>query len=173
MVLAPEHPVVERITLRAQRDEVRRYVASARKASEIDRLSTDRAKSGVNTGAFAINPMNGGRIPIWIADYVLMTYGTGAIMAVPGHDQRDFEFAMKFGLPIKEVIAPKSGPQGRLGQAYVEPGVMVNSNGFDGLEGAAGIQAVAEDLEKGRMSPPPDRPGPGGTRGNDRLWGRP
>jgi len=101
MVLAPEHPLVERITTEEHRTEVRQYVEKARKETEIDRLSTEREKSGVATGGFAINPVNGEPIPIWVADYVLMTYGTGAIMAVPAHDERDFAFARKYGLPVR------------------------------------------------------------------------
>ena len=147
MVLAPEHPLVERITTDKLRDKVRDYVAKARKASDIDRLSTEREKTGVPTGAFAINPVNGERVAIWVADYVLMTYGTGAIMAVPAHDQRDFEFAERFGLPIREVIAPSTGPRGELRAAYVGPGVMVNSGEFDGLDSIAGIERVIAALE--------------------------
>ena len=147
MVLAPEHPLVDRITTDKQRATVREYVAKARKASDIDRLSTDREKTGVATGGFAINPVNGERIPIWVADYVLMTYGTGAIMAVPGHDERDFEFAERFGLPIREVIAPATGQQRELRQAYTGPGVMVNSGEFDGLDTTTGFERVCAALE--------------------------
>jgi leucyl-tRNA synthetase len=147
MVLAPEHPLVERITIDKQRDKVREYVAKARKASDIDRLSTEREKTGVPTGAFATNPVNGERIPIWVADYVLMTYGTGAIMAVPAHDERDFEFAERFGLAIREVIASPTGQQRELRAAYVGPGVMVNSGEFDGLDSATGIERVIAALE--------------------------
>jgi leucyl-tRNA synthetase len=147
MVLAPEHPLVERITIEKHREKVREYVAKARKASDIDRLSTEREKTGVPTGAFAINPVNGEKIPIWVADYVLMTYGTGAIMAVPAHDERDFEFAERFGLPIREVIAPPTGSQGELRSAYVGPGVMVNSGEFDGLDIATGTERVIASLE--------------------------
>jgi leucyl-tRNA synthetase len=148
MVLAPEHPLVERITSPENREALRAYVAKARLETEIERLSTEREKTGVFTGGYAINPLSGERVPIWVADYVLGTYGTGAIMAVPGHDERDFEFARAFGLPVREVIAPPSGPQGELTEAYVLPGVMVNSEGFDGLEGKAGFDAVADHIEK-------------------------
>jgi leucyl-tRNA synthetase len=148
MVLAPEHPLVERVTTPEHRAEVRAYVKRARRASEIDRLSTEREKTGVPTGGFAVNPLSGERVPIWIADYVLMSYGTGAIMGVPGHDQRDFEFARRFGLPIREVIAPPSGPRGELEEAYVEPGVMVNSGPFSGLDSRAGFDAVADHVER-------------------------
>ena len=123
MVLAPEHPLVGELTTAAQRDAVAAYQDEARRQSEIERLSTDKEKTGVFTGAYAVNPVNGEQIPIWISDYVLMGYGTGAIMAVPAHDERDFAFATKFGLPIIEVIAPPSGAQGTLAEAYTGDGV--------------------------------------------------
>ena len=104
MVLAPEHPLVDRITTPDHHAEVSAYVAQARRMNEIQRSATDKEKTGVFTGAYAVNPVNGAHVPIWIADYVLMTYGTGAIMAVPAHDERDFEFALKFGLSIVPVI---------------------------------------------------------------------
>jgi leucyl-tRNA synthetase len=148
MVLAPEHPLVPRITTPEHRAEVEAYAERARKETEIDRLSTEREKSGVATGAFAINPVNGAQVPIWIADYVLITYGTGAIMAVPAHDERDFEFARKFGLPIREVIAPPGGPQGNLKEAYVGPGTLVNSGEFDGLDTKTGFERICDSLEQ-------------------------
>lgn len=147
MVLAPEHPLLEAITTPEHRDQVRGYLERARKESEIERMSTEREKIGVPTGGFAINPLNGEPVPIWIADYVLMGYGTGAIMGVPAHDERDFEFARRFGLPIREVIAPPSGPQGELAEAYLGPGVMVNSGPFDGLDNHTGWQSVADFVE--------------------------
>ncbi|MFC2079785.1 class I tRNA ligase family protein [Candidatus Bipolaricaulota bacterium] len=104
MVLAPEHPLVDKLATEEQRAAIAAYRDQAARASEIDRLSTDREKTGVFTGGYAINPVNGEQVPVWIADYVLMTYGTGAIMAVPAHDERDFKFALKFGLPIIPVI---------------------------------------------------------------------
>jgi leucyl-tRNA synthetase len=148
MVLAPEHPLVARITTPEHRAAVEAYTERARKETEIDRLSTERDKTGVATGAFAINPVNGEQVPIWIADYVLMTYGTGAIMAVPAHDERDFEFAKRFGLPIREVIAPPSGPQGTLKEAYTGPGTMVNSGEFDGLDTKTGFDRIIASLEQ-------------------------
>jgi len=147
MVLAPEHPLVEKVTTDAHRARMREYVATARKASEIDRLSTEREKTGVPTGGFAINPLNGEKIPIWVAEYVLMTYGTGAIMAVPAHDERDFEFAGKYNLPIREVIAPAGGAGDDLSVAYVGPGVMVNSGQFDGLDSKTGFDRICAWLE--------------------------
>jgi len=106
MVLAPEHPLVERITTDDQRSAVQAYVEQARRQTEIERLSTDKEKTGVFTGGYATNPMTGEQIPIWIADYVLVTYGTGAIQAVPGSDERDYDFAIKYGLPIITVVEP-------------------------------------------------------------------
>src|SRR5436305_14443148 len=105
MVVAPEHPLVSELTAPDWSAEVSAYIAQAATRTEIDRLSTDREKTGVALGADAINPINGERIPIFVADYVLAGYGTGAIMAVPAHDERDFEFAKTFGLPIRRVIA--------------------------------------------------------------------
>jgi leucyl-tRNA synthetase len=148
MVLAPEHPLVERLTSEKHRPRVREYVEKARKETEIERLSTEREKTGVATGAFAINPVNGERIPIWVADYVLMTYGTGAIMAVPAHDERDFEFAIRYDLPVREVIAPDGRAQGVLRAAYVGPGTLVNSGAYDGLESSVGFERIVADLEK-------------------------
>ena len=109
MVLAPEHPLVDKLTTPEHREEVEAYQYQAARQSEIERLSTEKEKTGVFIGAYAINPVNDERIPIWIADYVMMTYGTGAIMAVPAHDERDFEFALKFGLPIIPVIERPDG----------------------------------------------------------------
>ncbi len=109
MVLAPEHPLVKRLSSPEQWEEVQAYILQAERQTDIQREATDKDKSGVFTGGYAINPINGQRIPVWIADYVLMTYGTGAIMAVPAHDERDFAFALKFGLPILPVIARSDG----------------------------------------------------------------
>ena len=148
MVLAPEHPLVDKVTTPENRDAVHSYVERATRETEIERLSTEGEKTGVPTGGFAINPLTDERVPIWVGDYVLMTYGTGAIMGVPGHDQRDFEFARRLGLPIREVIAPLTGPQGELNEAYTGPGVMINSGQFNGLEGQAGFDAVADLVER-------------------------
>jgi len=150
MVLAPEHPLVGELTTAEQRAAVATYQDEARRESEIERLSTEKDKTGVFTGAYAVNPVNGEQIPIWISDYVLMGYGTGAIMAVPAHDERDFAFATKFGLPIIEVIAPPSGAQGTLAEAYTGDGVMVNSGELDGLAapGAAFEAIVARLAER-------------------------
>lgn len=133
MVLAPEHPLVNRITTSSQKEAVETYQREAARQTEIERLSTEKEKTGVFTGAYAINPVNGARIPIWVADYVLMTYGTGAIMAVPAHDERDFAFAKKFSLPIPVVICPPDWHGEELAEAYHGEGLIVNSGPFDGV----------------------------------------
>ncbi|HUZ77380.1 MAG TPA: leucine--tRNA ligase [Chloroflexota bacterium] len=142
IVLSPEHPLVDQVSTPQHRAAVQAYQEQARLASEIERLSTEREKTGVFTGAYAINPVNGEQLPIWIADYVLMGYGTGAIMAVPAHDQRDFEFARRFDLPIKLVYQDDAAPQdaGTMTQAMLHRGHVVNSGQFNGL--ADGPQAV-------------------------------
>ncbi len=136
MVLAPEHPLVDRITKPEHTAEVEAYKLQAARQTEIERLSTEKEKTGVFTGAYAINPVNDERIPIWIADYVMMGYGTGAIMAVPAHDERDFAFAQKFDLPIPMVIKTEEwveeGRPDLLPRAYPGEGTMVNSGPFDG-----------------------------------------
>jgi leucyl-tRNA synthetase len=128
MVLAPEHKLVDAITTPAQRPSVVAYQAAVTKKSDLERTELAKEKTGIFTGGYAVNPVNGERIPIWIADYVLISYGTGAIMAVPGHDTRDFEFATKFNLPIVKVVEP---PEGTDWHGYVEDGVSVNSTGPD------------------------------------------
>jgi leucyl-tRNA synthetase len=128
MVLAPEHKLVDAITTPAQQAAVGAYKAEVTKKSDLERTELAKEKTGVFTGGYAINPVNGERIPIWIADYVLISYGTGAIMAVPGHDTRDFEFATKFDLPIVQVVEPPPGTDWR---GYVEDGVSVNSTGAE------------------------------------------
>jgi leucyl-tRNA synthetase len=147
-VLAPEHPLVEEITTPEHRAEVEAYVFQARRQTEIERLSTEKERTGVFTGAYAINPMNGERVPIYIADYVLMTYGTGAIMAVPAHDERDFDFAKKYGLPIPVVIAPDGWDGSPLKEAYVGEGTMVNSGPFNGMRSTEAWHAIADYMEK-------------------------
>src|SRR5262245_2298921 len=129
MVLAPEHPLVERITSPAQRAAVRAYVEAAARKSERARLADARAKTGVATGAFATNPVNGARIPVWVADYVLISYGSGAIMAVPAHDERDWEFAKTYDLPIVPVVRPDAPVEG----CFSGEGTSINSGILDGL----------------------------------------
>ncbi len=145
MVLAPEHPLVKKITTAGRRPEVEAYQQQAAARSDLERAELTKEKSGVFTGAHAINPVNGETIPIWIADYVLMGYGTGAIMAVPAHDERDFAFAQKFGLPIREVVAG-DGAAG-VDQAFVGNGRAVNSGFLDGLSTAEAQRAMITHLE--------------------------
>lgn len=158
LVLAPEHPLVSRITTDAQRAEVERYVEAARKKTDRERTEEGgKTKTGVWTGAQAINPINGRKIPVWIADYVLWGYGTGAIMAVPAHDERDFEFAKVYNLPIVQVIAPKDGSAVPTDRAYTESGanaVMVNSGEHTGLTSEEGKKAVVETLERRGLARP-------------------
>jgi len=156
MVLAPEHPLVAQLTTDEYRDAVEAYVAKTRTETEIERQSTDtsKPKTGVFTGAYAINPVNDERIPIWIADYVLMTYGTGAIMAVPAHDARDFQAARSFDLPIRVVIQPdgeETLEPATMTEPYVGPGRMVNSGRFDGMPVPESLPEVIAWLdEQGR-----------------------
>ncbi|MGD8586133.1 MAG: leucine--tRNA ligase [Chloroflexota bacterium] len=151
MVLAPEHPLVDEITTPEQAPAVQAYRQAAERMDDIAREAADREKTGVFTGAYAINPVNSERIPIWIADYVLMSYGSGAIMAVPAHDERDFEFATKFGLPIVEVIqAPgRNDDDEPLTEAYVSKneGQMINSGPFSGTPCTDAVEVVTEWLE--------------------------
>jgi leucyl-tRNA synthetase len=152
MVLAPEHPLLEKMTTDAQRAEVDAYVTAARTKSEIDRQSVDREKTGVFTGAYAVNPINNETVPIWTADYVLYTYGTGAVMAVPGHDERDFEFAKKFDLPIRKVIVePGTEETAPLEEAYTGQGAMINSGKYNGLDSGIGIEKISDDIESGNI----------------------
>lgn len=147
VVLAPEHPLVEKITTPERQKEVNDYIEHSRRLSEIERLSTVKEKTGAFTGSFAVNPINGERIPTWIADYVLYSYGTGAVMAVPGHDQRDWEFASKFGLEIRKVIEPADGSTIDLAKcAYEDYGCMVNSGEFSDLDSKTGMAKVTESL---------------------------
>ena len=148
MVLAPEHPLVAKLATPDRKVEVEAYVALATRQTDIQREATDKEKTGVFTGASAINPVNGARVPIWIADYVLMTYGTGAIMGVPAHDERDFEFARRYNLPIPVVIAPPNWDGQPVTEAYTGTGRMVNSGAFDGTEVPEGIGSVIRWLEQ-------------------------
>jgi leucyl-tRNA synthetase len=150
MVLAPEHPLVPALTAAERRAEVEAYVARAEAETEIERLSTEREKTGVPIGADAINPVNGERIPIFVADYVLAGYGTGAIMAVPAHDERDYAFAVKFGLPIRRVVARPGEEGADLGEAYIahsDNEVLVNSGEFNGLAAGEGGRRIVAALE--------------------------
>ena len=144
MVLAPEHPLVSQITTDEQKEAVETYVAACASKSDMER-GLDKEKTGVTTGAFAINPVNGEKIPVWIADYVMMGYGSGAIMAVPAHDERDFEFAKKFELPIIQVVQP-NGDQDW--QGYTDPGTAVNSGFLDGLKTRDAKKKIINWLEE-------------------------
>ena len=145
MVLAPEHRLVDEITSEEQLPAVEEYREKTARKSDLERTELAKEKSGVFTGAYAINPVNNERIPIWIADYVLMGYGTGAIMAVPAHDERDFEFAKKFELPIKQVVQP---PEGHDWQGYTDNGTAVNSGFLDGLTTPEAKKKIAAWLEE-------------------------
>ena len=151
LALSPEHPLVEKITTPAQIDEVRQYQEQARHQSDIQRESVSREKTGVFTGGYAVNPVSGEHIPIWVADYVLMSYGTGAIMAVPAHDQRDFEFARQFDLPIKVVIHSNGqellSPE-EMTQAVEAHGSMINSGRLTGTPEEESFEAASRYIEE-------------------------
>jgi leucyl-tRNA synthetase len=147
MVLAPEHPLVAKLTTSEHKDEVRDYIEWTRGQTEIERLSAEKEKTGVFIGSHVINKLNGEKVPIWIADYVLLSYGTGAVMGVPAHDQRDFEFAQDFGLPIKVVISPPGWSGQDFKEAYVEAGTMVNSGEFNGIPSEQGKEAISDFME--------------------------
>ena len=142
VVLAPESPLVDKVVTNEYRDAVETYKEETKKQSEIERQSITREKTGVFSGGYAINPINGKEVPIWIGDYVLAGYGTGAVMAVPAHDERDFAFATKYNLPIERVI------EGGDSLPYCEHGTMINSGEFDGLTTAEGKEAVTKKLEE-------------------------
>ncbi|MGD9394624.1 MAG: leucine--tRNA ligase [Dehalococcoidia bacterium] len=148
MVLAPEHPLVAKLTAPEKKAEVEEYINKTRRQTEIERLSTEREKDGVFIGAHVINRLNGEKVPIWIADYVLLGYGTGAVMGVPAHDERDFAFAKKYNLPIRVVVAPTDWDGQDLKQAYIEPGKIVNSGQFDGQPSEEGIESITDFLEE-------------------------
>ncbi|MET1181070.1 leucine--tRNA ligase [Peribacillus simplex] len=143
-VLAPEHQFVDKITSADQRGAVEAYLDEVKHKSDLERTDLAKDKSGVFTGAYAINPVNGEKMPIWIADYVLISYGTGAIMAVPAHDERDYEFAVKFDLPIKEVVAGGDVTS----EAYTGDGLHVNSEFLDGLNKEEAISTMIKWLEE-------------------------
>jgi leucyl-tRNA synthetase len=148
VVLAPEHPLVSGLTTEDNQRVVDEYISKARQTSEIDRLASDKEKTGVFTGSYAVNRINGERIPVYIGDYVLTTYGTGAVMGVPAHDSRDFIFAQKYKLPIRIVIAPIEWNGQDVSEAYIGEGFMTNSGAYDGMTNEEGKTAIAIDLEK-------------------------
>ena len=147
MVVAPEHPLLDQLVIAEKKDEVSAYVLAAAKKSDLDRTDLAKDKSGVFTGSYCINPANGEKIPVWVADYVLISYGTGAIMAVPAHDERDFEFAEKFGIEIKRVIAHPDGDEDKGKLPYSGPGLMVNSGMYDGMDADVCKSKIITDLE--------------------------
>ncbi|MCI8335738.1 MAG: leucine--tRNA ligase [Peptococcaceae bacterium] len=150
MVLAPEHPLVAKLTRgTVYEKEVDAFVAKVKNMSQIDRTATDLEKEGMFIGAYAINPVNGKKVPIWITNYVLMEYGTGAVMGVPAHDGRDFDFATKFNLPIMEVITPEKGVgHDSLSEVYEEDGYLINSGKFDGMPNRTeGMPAIMDFIE--------------------------
>ncbi|MBU1147169.1 MAG: leucine--tRNA ligase, partial [Candidatus Omnitrophica bacterium] len=154
MVLAAEHPMVEELIKGSDREnDIKKFIADVKKESFIDRVSTATEKKGIFTGRYVINPVNGKKIPLWISNYVLMEYGTGAVMAVPAHDQRDFEFAKKYDLDIIVVIDdPKEHFDAKsMKQAFVEEGVMVNSSQFNGLPSLKAIEKIADYMEKEKI----------------------
>lgn len=169
LVLAPEHSLVEKITTPEQKDAVQLYIKSVAAKSDLERTSLEKEKTGVFTGAFAINPINNEKIPVWIADYVLSSYGTGAIMAVPAHDERDFAFATKFELPIRKVVTPpgvmpqmmdsSAGVFGILksdleSECWTDEGILTNSGHFDGLPSSEARKKIVEKLEKSGTARP-------------------
>ena len=149
VVLAPENKLVDELTTPENKEAVEKYKEEAAKQSDIERQSSSKEKTGVFTGSYAINPINGKVVPIWTADYVLATYGTGCVMAVPAHDERDFAFASKFNLPIERVITDKAGNEPEL--PFCEHGILVNSGKFDGLTTDEAKKAIVEELEKDKL----------------------
>ena len=145
MVLAPEHDLAVKVASPEKKEEVEKYIMASSMRSSVDRMQ-DKEKTGVFTGSYAINPMTKEQIPIWISDYVLVDYGTGAIMCVPAHDERDFEFASKFDIPIVQVIS-KDGKEEELSQAYLEPGVLINSDKWNGMKSDKALNEILDYLE--------------------------
>lgn len=149
MVVAPEHPLLKKITKDEQADAVHSYITDATKKSDVDRMDDNREKTGVFTGSFAINPVNDEKIPIWVADYVLMAYGTGAIMAVPAHDERDWHFARKFGIDHRHVFKQKGSSTKSF---YTGEGIMVNSDSYDGMSTADAREKIVSDLAQKKLA---------------------
>ena len=148
LVVAPEYKDIEKLTTPENKKAVEEYRANARKMTEIERLSTERVKTGVPLGTHCINPFTGEKFPLWTADYALVEYGTGAVMAVPTHDTRDFDFAKKYNLPMKVVIENPENPSDCKDAAYTEPGIMVNSGEFNGMKNEDAKKAITEKAEK-------------------------
>ena len=144
LVVAPEYKDIEKLTTPENKKAVEEYRANARKLTEIERLSTDRVKTGVPLGTHCINPFTGEKFPLWTADYALVEYGTGAVMAVPAHDTRDYAFAKKYNLPMKVVIQNPENPSGCKEEAYTEEGVLINSNEFDGMKNTDAKKSITQ-----------------------------
>ena len=148
MVLAPEHALAKKLATDEQRAAVEDYIYQTSLRSSVDRLQ-DKEKTGVFTGSYAVNPLNGAKVPIWLSDYVLADYGTGAIMCVPAHDDRDFEFAKKFDIPIIQVISKDGKEIENMTEAYTEAsGIMINSGDWNGMESAVLKKEAPEMIEK-------------------------
>ncbi len=146
VVVAPESEIVQKITTKENIEKVNKYIEETAKLTEIQRLSTEKEKTGVFTGSYVINPINGEKVPVWIADYVLEDYGTGAVMAVPAHDERDYIFAKKYNLPIKEVIKPEKNKDYKL--PFCEYGVLINSGKYNGIKSDKAKKQITSDLAK-------------------------
>ena len=151
IVLAPEHELINEVTTDDYKEKVKNYIKNSAKSSEIERTSTEREKTGQFTGGYAINPMNNKKIPIFIGDYVLGTYGTGAVMGVPAHDQRDYEFAKKYELPVDVVISKDGKITNDLKKANESYGILINSQNFDGLDSEKAKKAITDFMEKNRF----------------------
>ena len=147
--MAPEHPIIKNLNIDKNKD-VSEYISNSQKLSEIDRTSTVREKTGVKTNILCINPMNNERIPVFIGDYVLSSYGTGAVMGVPAHDERDFIFAKKYNLPVRLVISPDGSKNINLENAYTEKGILVNSGDFDGIDNEQAKKNIANLIENNK-----------------------
>ena len=151
MVLAPEHELVNKICTKEQLHDIKEYVERSSKKSDLERTELDKTKTGVFTGTYAINPINKKNIPVWISDYVLVSYGTGAIMAVPGGDQRDYEFSKKFNLPIVQITSKDGNPSHNFTEAFTKHGIMLNSDEYNGMESKEVIKMLIKRLEKERV----------------------
>ncbi len=147
IVLAPEHPLIDEVTENSFKKNVEAYISKSTKSSEIERTSTEREKTGEFTGGYAINPMNGDKVPIFVGDYVLGTYGTGAVMGVPAHDQRDFEFAKKYDLPINVVITKDGKGESEINQAEESKGILINSEQFSRMNSDQALKDITKFID--------------------------